>query len=402
MNLDFIKKLVKPAESKIVLFVIDGLGGLPSATDRRTELEAARTPHLDKLASQSICGLQQPIASGITPGSGPGHLSLFGYDPIKYQVGRGVLSALGINFDLTERDIAARGNFCTIDQDGRVVDRRAGRISTEENERLCRLLSDIRLPDVQSFVQTVKEHRFLLVLRGDGLSQNIADTDPQQVGKETLPPKGQGPGDEMTCHVLDGFLEQARVILSDQHPANMVLLRGFSRRPHWPTMRDVFGIRAAAIAGYPMYRGVAKLVGMEVLKTDGKKEEEEIALLEKHWDQFDFFYLHFKKTDSAGEDGDYDRKVQMIEKADSWVARIMDLKPEVIVVTGDHSTPSTLQMHSWHPVPALLWSQYCRPDTVKEFSEGACISGALGPHFPATNLMILAMANALRLEKFGA
>jgi 2,3-bisphosphoglycerate-independent phosphoglycerate mutase len=401
MHLDFIKKLIKPASSKIVLFVIDGLGGLPFKSDDLTELETAATPHLDQLASQSLCGLQQPIAPGITPGSGPGHLALFGYDPVKYQVGRGVLSALGINFDLKEGDVASRGNFCTIDGEGRVVDRRAGRISTEENERLCHRLNKIQLPDTQLFVQTVKEHRFLLVLRGDGLSDNIADTDPQEIGKKPIPLKGPHQEDEKTFQILSEFLKQTEQKLSDQHPANMVLLRGFSKRPDWPTVKEVFGINAAAIAAYPMYRGVARLAGMEVIQPE-EDMKEEIALLEKHWEEHDFFYLHFKKTDSAGEDGDFDRKVQLIEKADTWIPRIMDLKPEVVIVTGDHSTPAALKIHSWHPVPVLLWSTRCRPDTVARFSERECVTGGLGPNFPAVDLMPLALGNAMRLEKFGA
>lgn len=401
MELDFIKKLVKPAASKIVLFVIDGLGGLPLKKGKQTELEIAKTPHLDQLASQGICGLQQPIGPGITPGSGPGHLALFGYDPIKYQVGRGVLSALGINFDLREGDVASRGNFCTIDTEGLVVDRRAGRISTEENERFCHILNQIKLPDAQLFVQTVKEHRFLLVLRGDNLSDNIGDTDPQEIGKKPIPPKGSHLEDEKTCQILNEFLKQAEQKLSDQHPANMVLLRGFSKRPDWPTVKEAFGINAAAIAAYPMYRGVARLVGMEVIEPE-KNEKDEITLLEEHWKEHDFFYLHFKKTDSAGEDGDFDRKVQLIEKADTWIPRIMNLKPEVVIVTGDHSTPAALKVHSWHPVPVLLWSQRCRPDITVKFSERDCIGGGLGPNFPAVDLLPLALANAMRLEKFGA
>ena len=401
MDLDFIRKLTKPADTKIVLLVIDGLGGLPRERDNLTELEKAYTPNLDSLAARGICGLQQPVAPGITPGSGPGHLALFGYDPIKYQVGRGVLAALGINFDLKPQDIAARGNFCTIDGDSRIVDRRAGRIPTDKNKELCKLLRDIKLPGVDVFIETVKEYRFLLVLRGEGLSDNLIDTDPQMVGKKSLQPRGLSTDAEKTAKLVTNFIEQAKEKLKNQKPANMVLLRGFSRKPDWPLINDVFGLKAAAIAAYPMYRGLAKLVGMKILET-GEKIKDEFDTLADNWDKFDFFYVHIKKSDSAGEDGDFDRKVSVIEEVDRELPRLIDLNPDVIIVTGDHSTPSLLKYHSWHPVPVLLWSKYCRADKVEQFGERACITGGLGPRFPAMDLMPLALANASRLEKFGA
>jgi 2,3-bisphosphoglycerate-independent phosphoglycerate mutase len=401
MELDFIHRLVEPTDKKIVLLVMDGLGGLPIEPGGPTELEAAHTPNLDDLAARSICGLQQPIAPGITPGSGPSHLALFGYDPIKYQVGRGVLSALGIDFDLKDQDVAARGNFCTLDDDGQVADRRAGRISTEKNVELCKLLREIDLPEVELFIQPVKEYRLLLVLRGEGLDGSISDTDPQDVGEKPLQPKPLSPEAEKTADLVKRFLDQAREILADHHPANMVLLRGFSKLPDWPSMEKAFGLRAAAIAAYPMYRGVSKLVGMEVLDT-GQEVEEEFDTLEQHWDDFDFFFLHIKRIDSAGEDGDFDRKVALIEEADSFVPRLLALNPDVILATGDHSTPSLLKYHSWHPVPVLLWSEHCRTDAVERFGERACMTGGLGPRIPAKDLMPLALANARRLEKFGA
>jgi 2,3-bisphosphoglycerate-independent phosphoglycerate mutase len=401
MKLDFVKELIEPAETKIVLLVMDGLGGVPQEAGGPTELEAAKTPNLDSLAAQSICGLHQPVAPGITPGSGPSHLALFGYDPIEYQVGRGVLSALGIDFDLTFQDVAARGNFCTLDEDGRVADRRAGRISTEKNRQLCELLREIELLGVEIFVKPVKEYRFLLVLRGTGLSGDVSDTDPQDVGEEPVQPEAGAREAEATARLVRQFLDQAQEILADHHPANMVLLRGFSKRPSWPSMETVFGLRSAAIAAYPMYRGVAKLVGMQILDT-GENVEEEFDVLEDHWDDFDFFFLHVKRIDSAGEDGDFERKVRLIEEADKLVPRMMALEPDVIIVTGDHSTPSLLRYHSWHPVPVLLHSKYCRPDGVAEFGERACLAGGLGPRIPASNLMPLALANARRLQKFGA
>jgi 2,3-bisphosphoglycerate-independent phosphoglycerate mutase len=401
MDLDFVRKLIKPAETKIVLLVIDGVGGLPRESDNLTELEAADTPNLDSLASQGICGLQEPIGPGITPGSGPGHLALFGYDPIKYQVGRGVLSALGIDFELEPQDVAARGNFCTLDKNSCVLDRRAGRISTEKNKELCELLRKVELPSVDIFVETVKEHRLLLVLRGEGLSDNIIDTDPQMIGKKPLSPKGLSLEAEKTAELVGQFLDQAREILTDQHPANMVLLRGFSKRPNWPSIEDVFGLKSAAIAIYPMYRGLAKLLGMHILET-GQTVVNEFTVLEENWSDFDFFYSHVKGIDSAGEDGDFNRKVALIEEADREIPRLIDLNPDVIIITGDHSTPSLLRYHSWHPVPVLLWSKYCQVDKVDHFGERACMAGGLGPRFPAVDLMPLALANAMRLEKFGA
>jgi 2,3-bisphosphoglycerate-independent phosphoglycerate mutase len=401
MKLDFVKELIEPAETKIVLLVMDGLGGVPQEAGGPTELEAAKTPNLDSLVAQSICGLHQPVAPGITPGSGPSHLALFGYDPIEYQVGRGVLSALGIDFDLTFQDVAARGNFCTLDEDGRVADRRAGRISTEKNRQLCELLREIELLGVEIFVKPVKEYRFLLVLRGTGLSGDVSDTDPQDVGEEPVQPEAGAREAEATARLVRQFLDQAQEILADHHPANMVLLRGFSKRPSWPSMETVFGLRSAAIAAYPMYRGVAKLVGMQILDT-GENVEEEFDVLEDHWDDFDFFFLHVKRIDSAGEDGDFERKVRLIEEVDKLVPRMMALEPDVIIVTGDHSTPSLLRYHSWHPVPVLLHSKYCRADGVAEFGERACLAGGLGPRIPASNLMPLALANARRLQKFGA
>ncbi len=401
MDLNVIRSLAKPSDTKIALLVMDGLGGLPVETGGKTELESARTPNLDVLAGESATGLHQVVGAGITPGSGPGHLSLFGYDPLKYQVGRGVLAALGVDFDLRPGDLAARGNFCTLDDAGRVTDRRAGRISTEKNRELCAILQQIEIPGVQVFVETVKEHRLLFVLRGEDLHDQITDTDPQSTGCKPLEPRALAREAEPTIHHVSRFLEEAKKKLADQHPANMLLLRGFAQRPDWPTFPEVFNLKAAAIAGYPMYRGVAKLLGMEALST-GSEVEEEFETLEKSWADYDFFYLHVKRIDSKGEDGDFDGKVALIEEVDAQLPRLLELDPDVVVVTGDHSTPAAMKYHSWHPVPVLMWSRHCRPDSVQEFGERACLAGSLGPRFPGPDLMPLAMGNALRLEKFGA
>ena len=400
INLELIKGISTPSPTKIVLLVIDGLGGLPSPKTGKTELETANTPNLDRLATNGICGLIDPVSPGITPGSTPGHLALFGYDPVKFNIGRGVVEALGIDFDLEPGDIAARGNFCTVDQAGLVTDRRAGRISTEKCTELCQLLDGLVLEGVRLFVCPVREHRFVVMFRGEGLAPEVSDSDPQQVGVAPKAVTALNPQADMMAAIANKFVAQARTILAKHHPANMVLLRGFSQRPHLPTMSEVYKLKPVAIAGYPMYRGLAKLVGMQVLETSAAVTEE-FATLKQNYTDYDFFFLHIKGTDSAGEDGDFDRKVRIIEEVDKALPSLTSLEPDVIVVTGDHSTPALLKGHSWHPVPILLYSRWCRPDRVGEFSESACIFGGLG-RFPAIQIMPLAMANALKLTKFGA
>lgn len=400
MDLEFVRRLTKAATSKIVLLVMDGLGGLPGH-DGATELEAAPTPNLDGLARRGICGLHCPVGVGITPGSGPAHLALFGYDAVQYSVGRGVLSALGVDFDLRPGDVAARGNFCTVDAQGRVTDRRAGRIPTATNRELCELLRGIDLPGIQLFVEPVKEHRFLLVLRGEDLHGELAETDPQAVGLRPLAAKELVPEARATSAAVSRFLDEAAKVLSDSRPANMVLMRGFSSLPDWPAFPEVYGLRAAAAASYPMYRGVAKLVGMQPLATppDVAGTFDTVA---RHWGEFDFFYVHVKPIDSAGEDGDFARKAERIAEVDAEVPRLLELEPDVMVATGDHSTPAAMAAHGWQPVPVALWSRLCRPDGVDSFGEGACLAGGLGPRLPSTDIMPLAMANAGRLEKYGA
>jgi len=400
IGLDQIKDIARPTPSKIVLLVIDGLGGLPHPKTGMTELETAKTPNLDRLAKEGICGIMDPVSPGIIPGSAPGHLALFGYDPFRFVVGRGVLEALGIDFELEERDVAARGNFCTMDERGLITDRRAGRISTQRCTELCGLLSGLNIENTRLFVSPVKEHRFVAVLRGEGLSSDLSDSDPQ---KEGLAPKSViALSAEATraASIANEFIARAKAALADQYPTNMVLLRGFAKYPDFPKMGEVFGLKAAAIAPYPMYRGLAKVVGMEPLATGATIEEEFFALID-HYNSYDYFFLHVKEADIAGEDGDFDRKVRVIEEVDRALPRLIGLDPDVIIVSGDHSTPAVLKGHSWHPVPFLLRSRWCRPDGVEEFSERACCLGALG-RFPATDVMPLALANALKLDKFGA
>jgi len=403
--LDVIAPLVVANTTKIVLVSLDGLGGLPRPETGRSELETASLPNLSQLAADAACGLIRHVAPGITPGSGPGHLGLFGYDPLQYQVGRGVLEALGIEFDLRAGDVAARGNFCTVDAAGKITDRRAGRLATEINLKLTERLRRIKLPGVEVFVESVKDYRFVLVLRarvrgGARLAAGLSETDPQATGQAPLPVKALNPRAKATAALVNRFVAEARRLLADAAPANMVLLRGFDQLPKLPRFPEVFGLRSAAIAAYPMYRGLAKLVGMEVLKT-GTTFDDELATLREHWDTHDFFFMHYKDTDKAGEDGDFDAKVRALERLDRAIPEIRALKPDVLVVSGDHATPSVLAGHGWQPVPVVVWSRYCGADGVTAFTERACGSGSLGV-MPSQHLMPLVMANALRLTKFGA
>jgi 2,3-bisphosphoglycerate-independent phosphoglycerate mutase len=399
-TLAIIKEISVATASKIVLMVVDGLGGLPQPKTGKTELETARTPNLDRLAEQGICGLTDPVAPGITPGSAPGHLALFGYDPVRCIIGRGVLEAVGIDFDLQAGDIAARGNFCTIDENGLVTDRRAGRVSTEECARLCRLLDEHSVAGVKVLVTPVREHRFVAVFRGDGLALETSDSDPLRTGVPPKPVAALNPEADRLASAANSFADYARTVLAPHHPANMALLRGFSRTPHLPGMTEIYRLTPAAIASYPMYRGLAKLVGMDVLST-GPEMEDEFRTLEENYDRYDFFFLHIKPADNAGEDGDFERRVAILERLDRNLSRLIELEPDVVVVAGDHSTPAMLKGHSWHPVPVLLSARWCRPDQVTGFAEPACASGGLG-RLPATQIMPLAMANALKLNKFGA
>lgn len=401
MDFKLLQELVVPAQSKIAMVVMDGLGGLPLEQGGKTELESARKPNLDALAARSVLGLADPVGPGITPGSGPGHLGIFGYDPTQFEIGRGVLEALGIDFELGPNDVAARGNFCSVDGSGNLTDRRAGRIPTELNQQLVQVLRTIRLPGVELFVETVKDYRFVLVMRGEGLGDGLSETDPQRLGVPALPVHATRTDSEKSAQLANEFIAQARQLLADKHPANMILLRGFAKHPAMPTFKDVYGLNAAAIAVYPMYRGLAKLLGMKTLRVGGEAIADEFTVLEQNWNDYDFFYLHVKKTDSAGEDGDFDRKVHVIEELDSQLPRLMALKPDVVIVGGDHSTPALLKSHSWHPVPVLLYSKYCRADNIGEYGERACARGSLG-RLPSKDLMPIALANALRLTKFGA
>jgi 2,3-bisphosphoglycerate-independent phosphoglycerate mutase len=395
-----VRDLKTSNDAKIVMLVADGLGGLPVTPGGPTELEAAKTPNLDALAQRGVSGVMYPIAPGITPGSGPGHLGLFGYDPVKYLIGRGALEATGVGFKLGPKDVAIRCNFCTLDAAGNIIDRRAGRIASEESAPLAIKLRQVKIPGVEVFVEPVKEHRFVVIFRGEGLGGHVADTDPQRTGVPPLEPVAHNKESQWTAEVAAQFVGQARELLAGEAKANGLTMRGFSAAPHVPSYADVYGLKAAAIAVYPMYKGLAQLVGMEIVGKPGSLSEE-IDVLEKAWKDYDFFFVHFKYTDSRGEDGNFPEKVKMIEQFDAIVPRVMALKPTVLIVTGDHSTPARLASHSWHPVPTLLVADTCRPDGCRAFGERDALHGGLG-HFPAICLMPLALAHAEKLGKFGA
>ena len=394
-----IRELCQTTSSKIVMLVVDGLGGAPRAETGKSELEEARLPNLDRLARSSACGLTVPVLPGITPGSGPGHMALFGYDPVKYLMGRGVLEALGINVHMEEGDVAARGNFCSVDGQGLLLDRRGGRISSKQSAPLVALLDGIELPGVDVSVYPVRDYRFVLVLRGEGLGDQISETDPQEVGAAPLEAKALAPESVKTATIVQAFVAAARQRLDGRDTANMVLLRGFSKLPRLPQMKEHYGLNPAAVAAYPMYRGLAQLVGMTVLST-GPTFQDELDVLSSHFGRHDFFFLHYKPADAAGEDGDFDAKVAALEALDAMVPRLLDLGPDVLVVAGDHSTPAIMGSHSWHPVPLLVHSELTRGEAIEGFSERACSKGSLG-QLPATQVMMLALAHAGKLRKFG-
>ncbi|MFO7322090.1 MAG: 2,3-bisphosphoglycerate-independent phosphoglycerate mutase [Chloroflexota bacterium] len=402
-KLDLMRELTLPQGGKILLLVMDGLGGLPREQGGLTELETARTPNMDRLAREGSTGLSIPVSRGIAPGSGPAHLALFGYDPLVYDIGRGVLEAIGIGLDVREGDVAIRGNFCTIDENGAITDRRAGRIPTEEGEKRVELLKDIQIDGVDISIRAGEGYRFAMVMRGEGLSPEVADTDPQATGVPPLPAKATSPSAERTAELVNRWLEEARKRLKGHEPANMVTLRGFATDPNLPKYRDVYKLKAACVAVYPMYKGVSQLVGMDVIPTGPHDSiADEFRKVGEIWNDYDFVFCHVKPTDSRGEDGDFDAKVAVIEEVDQNLPALLDLKPDVVIITGDHSTPATYRAHSWHPVPTILWAPGTHmTDPVETFGERACLGGALG-QFPAPDLMPLALAHARRLVKYGA
>jgi 2,3-bisphosphoglycerate-independent phosphoglycerate mutase len=400
---ELIKGLIQKNNSKIMMIVLDGVGGLP--VDGKTELEAAVTPNLDNLVWRSATGLHVPVAYGITPGSGPGHLGIFGYNPREWQIGRGVLEALGLGIELRDTDVAIRCNFSTI-QEGLVKDRRAGRIPTEKNRELTRRLSEeIKgIDEAEIIFASGMEHRFAVVLRFpeplERGSDQVNDTDPQKVGKPPLKPVPANHQSERVARIAEKLIYRIADILKDEERANYALLRGISQVPDIPKFQDVFGLNALAVAVYPMYRGLARLVGMETPPVNGDIREE-IEFIRENWNEYDFFFMHVKKVDSYGEDGNFEAKKGKIEEFDGFIPEILSLKPDVLIITGDHSTPSLMKEHSWHPVPVMIHAPYVLGGVSSRFTERECLKGELGI-LPAFNILPLALANAGRLKKFGA
>jgi 2,3-bisphosphoglycerate-independent phosphoglycerate mutase len=391
--------LINKNDSKAILLVADGVGGIP--VNGRTELEAARTPNLDALAAKSSLGLQYPVGYGITPGSGPGHLSLFGYDPLKYQIGRGILEALGSGMEVVCGDLAVRGNFATM-ENGLITDRRAGRISTEKcAELVAKIRENISDIDGVKFdIKAARDYRFAVVFHDSSLKDNIEDADPQNIGKPPAPAKSRDKASEEGARIVNLFIDKVTEVLANERPANTCLIRGAANCPDITLFEEKYGMRAQGIAVYPMYRGLARLVGMTV-PTDIEDIDAEISKLKTTWDDFDFHFVHFKYTDSAGEDGDFDKKVAMIEKLDEHIPEFLAMNPDCLVITGDHSTPPPMKLHSWHPVPVLLNAKTAFQDEGNRFTEKQCSRGILG-HIPGTAIMLYTLANCGRLLKFGA
>ena len=399
IDLEQIHDSIASTPSKIVMLVADGLGGLPHPDTRKSELETAHIPNLDALAQRSACGLTTPVEVGIAPGSGPGHLALFGYNPLKYIIGRGALEALGIGIDLLPGDVAARGNFCAVDDDGLLTDRRAGRIATELSAPLCERLDRIEIPGVQVDVFPVQDYRFVLRLRGEGLSEAVEETDPQREGVAPRPAGALAPEAERTADIVQQFVAEAGRLLSEEQPANMVLLRGWAQLPNLPDFGRVYHLNPAAIAAYPMYRGLASVANMQIIPT-GMTFGDEVNTLHANWGSHDFFFIHYKPADAAGEDGDFDGKVKCLEELDVHIPRILDLQPDVLMVAGDHATPAIMASHSWHPVPFLLHSKLTLGEGVDGFSERSCAQGSLG-RIPAETIMLLALSHSGKLAKYG-
>lgn len=402
MPYSYLKPLLDNNGSKIILLVLDGLGGIALTPDGKSALEYAKTPNMDRLAEEGTLGQTVPIRYGITPGSGPAHLALFGYEPLEFVIGRGALSAAGINLPVKAGDIAARGNLCTLDENRNVIDRRAGRISHPEAAPVIELLNQVQIPGVEVEVRQVKEYRFVVVMRGEGLNPALNDTDPQEVGVPPLKLEAQDPESKRSADLMNKWIEKAYQALADQPVTNGFLLRGFATDPGLPSYEDAYELEAVCIAEYPMYKGVSRLVGMDVIEGIDSGILGEFNAAKEHWNEHDFFFIHIKKTDSYGEDGNLEAKAMIIKEVDQALPLLLDLNPDVLIITGDHSTPSVLKSHSWHPVPFLLWAPKThRTDLETAFTERNCARGGLGT-FPAVETMSLALAHAGRLQKFGA
>lgn len=416
-RLDLLSDLKFKNDSKILFWVFDGVGGLPHPETGKTELEMADTPALDAFARRAACCGLEPGTAGVTPGSGPGHMSIFGYPSEELELPRGVVEVLGAEkvlrdgepvsgFKLRAGDIAMRGNFATTELNSEgvkvVSDRRANSIETSESARVCEVLSrEISLDGYEVYLFPGKQHRFALVIRGEGLGGTLSDGDPQKSGLPVKTIEALDEEAEKAAELVNDVVRQATEVLEDEPQANTVLMRGIGTPPDVPTLEELYGIRCAAIATYPMYRGIASLVGMDTLEVGSMDHADEVATLEEHFDDYDFFYLHIKETDSWAHKGDWDKKVDVLEECDPLFERALNLGFDVVVVTGDHCTPCLLAEHSWHPIPTMLWSKTCLSGHSEAYSERECVRGTYGIR-PAMDIMPLALAEAGRRNKFGA
>lgn len=397
-----ITEFLVESPSKIVMMVVDGLGGLPNPKTGKSELETANIPNLRALAKESALGRTVPVITGVAPGSGAGHLSLFGYDPVDYYLKRGAMEVIGTGLKLQSGEIAARGNLCTINTNGILTDRRAGRPKTGQIAPAIELLQrNIKLPGATVSLTGLEEHRFAAIFRGEGLSDEVTDTDPGMNDRPPLKARATDPAADKMAIVANAFMEQSKELLKDEPAWNFAVLRGLSKVPNVPSMKEKFKLNSAAVASYPMYRGLAQIVGMSLLPGEIHTFKEELDAVVRDWDKYNFFFVHYKPTDSAAEDFDFDRKVHMLEEFDKLLPMVRELNPDVLIVCGDHSTPAIAGMHTWHPVPFLVNSRLCGIGGVAEFTERSCAAGLLGT-FPAKHVMNLALANAVKIDKFGA
>jgi len=399
-------KLTLPTKAKIALVVLDGVGDIAiKENGYLTPLEAAKTPIMDKLSREAIQGRMTPVAPGVTPGSGPGHLALFGYDPVDTQVGRGVIEALCLGLELKAGDVAARANFCSLDADGLVTDRRAGRIETEECERLCAILSKKikKVSNTQIIIQPGKGHRFVVIFRGTGMEGPLNDTDPQREGlpiAESTPLDPSSKKAQKAAKLIKAFYDKALPILKDERPANGFLMRGIAHQPDIPTFEERYKLKAACLAVYPMYKGLAQLVGMDKVEGPQSISEQFNRYLEEY-DNYDFFFIHYKYTDMYGEDGNFEAKKKAIEELDEALPILLQKRPDVIAITGDHSTPCPMKGHSWHPQPVLLTSAFSGSDKLDRFTETGANIGSMGV-FDAKFLIRHMQAHAMMFDKYGA
>ncbi len=414
-RLEMLSTLAHKNDKKILLWVFDGIGGLPHPETGKTELETAVTPHIDAFVARSMTGRTLAFGQGVTPGSGPGHLALFGYPNDQIVIGRGVLEVLGSSevllggervsrFSLSKGDVAARCNFATrqvVGGQAVITDRRAGKPATAVSTALVqRISAEVSIEGVEVFLLPGKEHRFSVVFRGEGLVGEVTETDPQVTGAAALRCEPCTPAAARAAEVVNAFVDQINTILADEPAANTALLRGIAGRPDIPTLPELFGLRCGAIAAYPMYRGIASLLGFDVLG-DPKTWAEEVEVLKANYDSYDLFYLHIKETDSVSHLGHFDEKVKIFEQCDALFQAAIELGFEVVIITGDHCTPSTLMEHSWHPIPTVMGHPGCLFDDVGKLGERACARGTLGD-IEARDLVPLAMAASGKFLKYGA